>query len=264
MNREKAIAITLSIFCYACGQVDENGEREKERYYQVYSSIDTSLQKVITYHSNGQPETIYQVINGKTHGKYTKYDSSGIIKIRANYNKGLLDDEFILYSMEGKPKEIRNYTAGKIDGWTQAFNTKGDVVAKNYFYMDSLVYKELYDTNQSYSLYYKSYSPIIHIDRPSLLITDTLELSAKLPLPSSFFIGSEYIFKYDIVPDSVFSKKPIPYPIFSFNIDSNLVVEKYVFDNPGKYIFYGAVTEKDDTSNHLKSLFKKEIFVREI
>lgn len=130
---------------------------------------DDLLEKSETFFDSGKPYKIYSLKNGKPHGEYVFYRSSGHKSMEGTFNNGLKEGVvkdygyngwlhyettyendvengmFKEYHQNGKVKEKGNYQNGEKDGLWELYDETGKLIEKRVYQLGIKVSSENYE-----------------------------------------------------------------------------------------------------------------------
>lgn len=130
MKNILAIAMFLLVSC---------GQQTYEKVIKVYPSGNP--ENILVY-EEGKDEAIYQklmfdnqsikieggFLDGKKHGLWLSYYDDGSIWTKNNYNTGVLEGPYEMYTRTGTPKLQGHYTSGKESGKWKVFDESGQLI----------------------------------------------------------------------------------------------------------------------------------------
>lgn len=103
----------------------------------VFAQVDS----IITYHQNGQIESIIPLYNGVREGEAKFFNQDGMLIEEVNYLNGRVDGLVKIYSDLGFLKEMFSIEEGKREGPTSFFDSTGVYIADKDYLNGRLVIK---------------------------------------------------------------------------------------------------------------------------
>lgn len=140
INRNKSIMFSV-LFCgllmlfFSNIKTDDNTKVTSSMYLSInndtiYLNSTKYTGKLFDYYSNGQLETIGNIINGKTEGKWIGFYEDGVLSFINFYDKGLLNGRYIEYYLNGSIKTDGYYKNGDKDKNWKEYYANGNLEAK--------------------------------------------------------------------------------------------------------------------------------------
>jgi len=98
----------------------------------VISSLNSFSQSNIKEKTNSKGIVIEKGAfeNGKKNGEWSYFYDDGVITLKSNYHKGILEGESIRYDLKGNVIAILNYKNGKLTGEQTYFYTTDKPLSK--------------------------------------------------------------------------------------------------------------------------------------
>lgn len=107
-------------------------------------------------------------------GQINFYDRhSGNLVEKANYQKGLIDGERVMFYDNGIAFTTTSYSDGKLNGYSTIFNRDGQIIQKNFYYYDiptGPIETYNFDSLVSFSFYSLEGERLIHINYDSVKV----------------------------------------------------------------------------------------------
>lgn len=233
----------------------------KRRMIKSYTEDGKDL--IEEYYESGQLKKTYFFMDGLQHGLEEWYRSDGSLELSINYYNGKLNGIYQIFHPNESLKEELSYREGKKEGWLSLRDSNGYLLARNFFFQDSILYKEIYQYEEGdVKSIQKSYYPIVQLEQDTIFSSEAFVFSAYLPLPDSFFEAKTYFLKYDFIADPRVKISSVPYPDYSMPLDTLPSKKQYDILGIGGQVLYGYVIEGRDTNNFTTSYFFRKFYVK--
>lgn len=207
------------------------------------------------YYENKKTQSIGHYSNNIQNGEFKRFHSNGNIEMDLWFKNGEKDGTLKAYYLDGKLWYTYSYVNDKIDGYYKEYYNNGGKKEIRLYYLDSLLYFELFDSLGNFTKDFRKIS--IECKSDTINLGDTFKTQIELKGPK---IGKIEYAAVDALPSELKVKEV--YSKFLPVIDGKGIYE-YKSIKPGSFIILGSIRIKYDSISYPRYYyFRKKFFVK--